>query len=153
MTGGYIRTNWRQAKAAVDVNVIGQGWQLGSFAGGAGAQFPNGGFVVVSINASTSDYSTAWRMDAMSAMNLFYGSNGGGAPLIGGTSGFKIIPIGAYVMTHLASASTACAIWASVTMSDDSVIQFYMGTSTVSAGTSASTYAHFVWQGFIVSSP
>ena len=153
MTGGYIRTNWRQAKSSLNCCAIGQGWAMGSGAGGPGCAFPTGGFVVVSINTSTSDFSTAWRMDAMSAMNLFYGSNGGGAPLVGGTSGYKIMPIGAVVLSHAGSASNACMIWASVTASDDSVMQFYMGASTVSAGTSASTYAHFIWRGFIVSGP
>jgi hypothetical protein len=156
LTGGYIRTNWRQSRSGVDSNAIGQGWQLGSFAGGAGSPFPNGGFIMGSINASTDGVahgSTFFSIDTISAMNLFYGSDGGGLPLVGGASGFKILPINAYfVGSHATSASNGMAIWASVT-ANNSIIRFLIGASTVSAPTSANIQAHFVWEGFIVSTP
>jgi hypothetical protein len=156
LTGGYIRTNWRQSRSVVDSNAIGQGWQLGSFAGGPGSPFPNGGFVMGSINASTDGVahgSTFFSIDAISAMNIFYGSDGGGAPLVGRTSGFKIVPIYAYfVGSHQTSASNGMAIWASVT-TNDSAIRFLICASNMSSPTSANIQAHFVWEGFIVSTP
>lgn len=156
MTGGYIRTNWRLSRSSVDSNAIGQGWQQGSFAGGPGSPYPNGGFIMGSINASTDGVahgSTFFSIDAISAMNLFYGSDGGGAPLVGGTSGYKIMPVNAYfVGSHQTSASNAMLIWASVT-ANNSIIRFIIGCSDVSAPTSANIQAHFVWEGFIVSSP
>lgn len=160
MAGGYLRTNWRQTTSGVKANAIGQGWQLGSFASGPGVNFPNGGFIMGSINGSTDSATfgpsaaTApyFKIEAISAMNLFYGSNGGGCPLIGGTSGFKIVPFNANFIGSQQVSISAMYIWASVT-ANDSTIRFNIAGSAYSTGTSVNIQAHFVWEGFIVSTP
>ena len=77
MPGGYLRTNWRNTAASLGPTVIGRAVAKGSWYGKAGAEFPNGGFVMGSINGS-SDFNGQgggvigyFSMDAISIMNLF----------------------------------------------------------------------------------
>lgn len=161
MAGGYLRTNWRTTNSQLDSKIFGRAIVKGSWYGiGAGAELPNGGFMMASVNASGADFGGAGtsciQMDALSIMNLFYGSNGAGAPLLYGTSGYKFWPIQAHVLGLRGgcSATSLDHIWASVTTSDDSIVRFFpMVSGTGSTPTSASISIHFVFAGFIVSGP
>jgi len=155
LAGGYLRTSWRSTQSGLKGNILGAPLSRGSAVGGIGANFPNGGFVMGSINGSTGDVggSTMFSAQAISVMNLFYGSDGVGLPLIGRASGYKIMPMNAWLVGSYALSGSAGLVWASITTSDDSVIHFYVGGSTVSVGTSANVQAHIVWNGFIVSGP
>lgn len=167
MTAGqYLRTSWRKTKSDLNPWVFGRAVAMGSWYSKVGCDgIPNGGFMMGSLNGSSQDCGNGdgtipyFSVDTMSLMNLFYGSNGAGFPLVGRNSGYKFYPIQIHVLGNRvgsANASNVDCMYASVTTSDDSIVRFYHGvgsSNATSAATSASMSMHFIFAGFIISGP
>ena len=158
MQGSVLRTNYRKTGGVTDITAIGGAGALGSWGGGAGTPLPYGGFIMGSFNSAVT--SILHPISAYGAMSDYYG--GGNF-----NSGFKIFPL----MVKNASvpndavASVAYDFDWTITGSIFWVVGNKMSAYLISVATlsgpvlgvpsifASNESAHFVWAGFIVSSP
>lgn len=142
MTGGYLRTNWRNTQSVLNTEALAQGFQNASLIGSAGANY---GYPLVYFSTSGTVAAGGLSVGAYSVLSAFFGSTV--AQVMG--SGHKILPI--QLMHRMLVVSDSMGnMWFSISTSDTSVIMFYCRDGSIS---DVSFSYDMQFAGFIVSTP
>ena len=153
-----LRTNYRKTGGTVDIVAVGGGVAVGSWGGGAGTTLPYGGFIMGSFNSAV--LSIIHPISAYGAMSEYFGSG-----LY--NSGYKLFPMivkNASVPSDAVASVIYAYDWslsASLFWVVGNKMSAYLISVTGLSGPvlgvpsvfASNESAHFVWAGWIVSSP
>jgi hypothetical protein len=150
MTGGYLRTNWRQTQNVLNTDaLVGQFGNTSMFGGSiasAGASGMARPYPMVFYSVKLDTANSLLQIGAYSIMSAYFGESLAAAM----GEGHKIVPLA--IMTKvLVGTGSMANIWFSLCTSDDSMINFCCRAESEVSGVSFS--ARFQFAGFIVSSP